>query len=91
MRILQITLLAGATPITTAKLYTPSLLIQNNAAAVVRVGDNTVSATRGYSLQPATAPANANSLRVERSDNRIPVFNYFLFGTAGQLVDVMYE
>lgn len=91
MRILQVTLLAGATPITSAKLYTPSLMIQNNAAAVVRVGDNTVSATRGIALQPATAPAMSNSLKIERSDNRVPVFNYFLFGTATQVVDVMYE
>lgn len=91
MRILQVTLLAGATPITTSKIYTPSLIIQNNAAAVVRVGDNTVSATRGMVLQPVTAPAMSNYLKIDRSDNRVPMFNYFLFGTATQVVDVLYE
>jgi hypothetical protein len=91
MRIGQVTLLAGATPLTTAKIYTPSLQIQNNAAAVVKVGDNTVSATRGLTLQPVTAPAQASTFKVERSDNRVAVFNYYVFGTAGQVIDFLYE
>lgn len=91
MRLIQVTLTSTATPITTSKLYSPVLNIQNNTATVVRVGDNTVSATRGIALAAGTSPAPGGAITISRSDNRIPLFNYFLFGTSGQVIDIMYE
>lgn len=91
MRLIQVTLGTAATRITTGKIYTPSLFIQNNAAAVVRLGDNTVSATRGIALSPSVAGAPGGSFTNYRPDNRIFLDSYFLFGTAGQVIDVLYE
>lgn len=90
MRLIQVTLGAAATRITTAQIYTPLLAIQNNAAAVVRIGDNTVSATKGIAVA-AGSTTTQNPFVVTRSDNRISLRDYYLFGTAGQLVDVLYE
>lgn len=91
MRIIQVTLGSGATQITKSAIYTPSLFIQNNAAAVVRIGDNTVSATRGIALAPIGTGSAGGAYTVYRADNRIHLSDYYLFGTAGQLIDVLYE
>jgi hypothetical protein len=92
MRILQVTLGAAATPLTTSKIYTPYFIVQNNSNAGCRIGDNTVSATRGIYLSPTGAASNAiPTFAVSRCDNRVPLFNYFLYGTAGSVVDVLYE
>lgn len=90
MRLLQVTLGAAATRITSAKIYTGNLAIQNNAAAVCRVGDNTVSATKGIALA-AGSTTTQTAFVVRRSDNRVFLADYYLFGTAGQVIDVLYE
>lgn len=90
MRLIQITLGAGATRVTTAQIYTPALFIQNNGTGVMRVGDNTVSATKGIALLSNTGPGGG-TYTCYRPDNRIHLADYYVFGTAGQLVDVLYE
>jgi hypothetical protein len=90
MRLIQVTLGAAATRVTTGQIYSPAVIIQNNAAANVRVGDNTVSATKGLLLLTASG-GGGGSITIYRADNRIPLFEYFLFGTAGNIIDVFYE
>jgi hypothetical protein len=95
MRILQITLLAGATQIVAnqdfpnggAQIYCSYLVIQNNSAASVRVGDNTVSATRGILL---TAVGGSNSAEIN-PPRGTRLSDWWLFGTAGDIVDILYE
>lgn len=92
MRLIQVTLGAGATPITNRQVYTPFFIVQNNSNAGCRIGDNTVSATHGIYLSPTGAASNAiPTFSVSRADNRIPLYNYMLFGTAGSVIDVLYE
>lgn len=92
MRLLQVTLLAGATPITTdSKIYSSFLVVQNNAAANVRLGDNTVSATRGILLATAS-PAPGGSATIQLNFPRgAHLSEWYLFGTAGQVIDILYE
>lgn len=99
MRLLQVTLLATATPITNAipvagTAYGASqfgsfqqITIQNNAAAVVRVGDSTVSATRGMALS-AGSPGSSGTFTTS-IDFATSLDEWYLFGTAGQVIDIM--
>ncbi len=91
MRLIQVTLGAAATQVTIAKIYSPYVVIQDNAAAACRVGDNTVTASKGVLLAPSVASAPGGSITITRADNRVPLFQYFIFGTAGNIIDVLYE
>lgn len=89
MRIIQVTLGAAATAITTnTNIYCSALTIQNNAAAVVRVGDSTVSATKGISLAAAGVGSTNLTFAFPRGAH---LSDWFLFGTAAQVIDVLYE
>lgn len=84
MRILQVTMGAGArTQVTTAQIYTPYLSIQLNAGSA-RVGDNTVTTTKGTVL-------SSTPFIVQRSDNRIALSSYFIAAPVGTVVDILYE
>ena len=97
MRILQITMTGAAVPIV-AKGVQPSnslpfqtLVIQNNGANVVRVGDASVSATKGISVSPTggssvTTPWLILSPGLEYTSD---AYEFFLFGTSGDKVDVL--
>lgn len=72
-------------------IYVQQLQIQNNSAANVRIGDVTVSATRGIILAPSAAGAPGGS------DNLGAFINYgtyiadwYVFGAAGAVIDFMY-
>lgn len=90
VNLLQVTLGSAATQISTQQTLVRQIIIQDNAAHNVRVGDNTVSATKGILLASAS-PAPGGSL------NSGPMQIYFaylsdwyLFGTAGDLIDILY-
>ena len=51
---LQVTLGAGKTQVSATSIRVRQVTFQNNAAAVMRIGDTNVSSTVGYSLQPST-------------------------------------
>jgi hypothetical protein len=83
-RTLQVTLTGSAQPITTNNLIAGSLTFQNNAAAVMRVGDANVTASRGYSLAAAAA-WNVPLVRPTQ------LSKYYVIGTATQVLDVIYD
>lgn len=94
MRILQVTLLAGATQVVLnqdfpnggAQIYCSYLVIQNNAADAIRIGDNTVTATRGIALTPGGSnTATISPVRGTR------LSDWWIFGTIGEVIDVLYE
>lgn len=90
MRLIQVTLGSGATPITTnTNIYCSLLICQDNAAANVRIGDNTVSATKGILLALGT-PGGSATLQIN-TPRGTHLADYFLFGTAGNLIDILYE
>lgn len=92
MPLLQVTLGAGATQVSTQNIFCRQIFFQNNAANVVRVGnDNTVSATKGMALAPAAGGNPGGSLNSGPS----PIYytylsDWWLFGTAAQVIDVLY-
>jgi len=96
MYLLQITLGSGPTPVI-PKAAVPAnsrsfsvLTFQNNAAAAVRVGDSTVSATRGILLDPSNAGAAGGTYTITPALQFTgDLTEFYLFGTAGQVVDVM--
>lgn len=91
MRLIPVTLNAAATPII-AKGVQPAnslpfqwLMIQNNAANNCRVGDSSVSATKGILLLASGGSMTAAPALEYTSD----LYEWFIFGTAGQIIDVM--
>jgi hypothetical protein len=86
---LQVALGAAATQVSTATTQCRHVMIQNNAAAVCRVGDANVSATRGISLAAAGAAGSIfNTGPSVAYESQLSEF--FLFGTSGQIIDVFY-
>ena len=87
---LQVILGAGATQISTSNTFCRQIIIQNNAAGTMRVGDSTVSATKGIYLAAGPGGGSINSGPAS------PVYNSYLsdfwvFGTSTQVVDVFYN
>jgi hypothetical protein len=95
MPLLQVTLGAGATQIfpqgTAQGVTSPKnfIVIQNNAANAVRVGDATVSATKGIQLASGNP---GGSLQLSPGTPGILGFGsgLYLFGTQNEVIDVLY-
>lgn len=92
MRVIEVTLGAGATQIQAATQQAPqaniavSLLVIAPATASATLGDNTVTATRGIPVS-TSAP-----LVLTFSQPRGSLLSqYWLYGTEGDLVEVLYE
>jgi hypothetical protein len=87
-RSIQVTLGAGATQISTTSAPFNQMTIQDNAAAVCRVGDSTVSATKGISLVAAGAAGSSITIG-PFSGVQGDAIQYWLFGTTAQVIDVL--
>jgi hypothetical protein len=93
MRLLQFTLGAAATPILLKgvqpanSLPFQGIIIQNNSAAACRVGDSTVSATKGIYL--AAGPGGGSITLQPALEYTSDVYEFYAFGTAGSVIDVL--
>jgi len=92
MRVIEVTLGAGATQILAPNQQAPmaniavGLLVIAPATAAATLGDNTVTATKGIPVS-ASAP-----LVLSFSQPRGSLLSqYWLFGTSGDKVEVLYE
>lgn len=99
MQLIQVTLLAGATPIIApSATQTPTqkmipfqvLMLQNNGANVCRVGDASVAADRGIVLAPGSTTPQPPLVIKPGLEYSSDLSEYFLFGTADDVIDVMY-
>ena len=90
MRLIQVTIGASATQVTTAQIYTPFVAFQKNTANNCRVGDNTVTTSKGIVLAAGNTTPQVPFV-VHRSDNRVLLSQYSIAGTQGDVVDVLYE
>lgn len=99
MQLIQVTLLAGATPIvspsatqtpTQNRISFQTLLIQNNSANVCRVGDSSVSATKGIALAAGSTTTQLPLAIVPPLEYSSDLSDYYLFGTAGNVIDILY-
>jgi hypothetical protein len=70
--------------ITNGQIYSPAVTFQNNGTLSMRIGDNTVTSARGILLFAT------GSFTISSSDNRIPLFSFFVVGTAGDTMDILY-
>ncbi len=96
MRLIQVTLGSGATQITpnldasTGKnIYASALIIQNNAANACRVGDNTVTTSRGIALPPGS-PGGSSTITFTMTRGSL-LSQWYIAGTSGNVIDVLYE
>jgi len=87
-RLIQVTLGAGATQISATSAYFNQMNVRNSAAAVARLGDSTVSSTKGIALAAANA-ANSEIVIGPFAGMQGDASQYWLFGTSGQLIDVL--
>lgn len=96
MYLQQVTLTAVATPVI-PKAVVPAnsrsfsvFTIQNNSAAAVRVGDSTVSATRGILLDPSNAGAAGGAYTITPALQFTgDLTEFYLFGASGSVIDLM--
>lgn len=66
--------------------FAQTLIIQNNASHVLRVGDTTVSATKGIAVAATTGIETFGSFM----NYNIMLSDVWIFGTAGDVVDILY-
>lgn len=84
----QVILGAAATACATTQTPFRQCMIQNNATHAVRVGDSTVTASKGVNLLPTSVGSvNLGTFTAAAADD---LSLYFLFGTAGDIIDIMY-
>jgi len=89
MPFLQVTLGAAATRVITTRTPCKQIIFQNTASNVCRVGDSTVTASKGIKLAGSAAD---NSILVLGPFDTHPLEleDYYIFGTANDLIDVWY-
>jgi hypothetical protein len=87
-RSIQVTLGAGATQIATTPTYCNQMDVQNNAAAVCRLGDSTVSSTKGVQLLAAGVSGSKHTIG-PFAGMQVDASQYQLYGTSSQLIDVL--
>jgi hypothetical protein len=89
--LVQVTLGAGATQISPLNINIQSLVVQDNAVHNIRVGDSTVTTSKGL-LLAAASPAPGGSLNVTLNFPRGTILSqWYVAGTQGDVVDVLYE
>ena len=89
--LVQVTLGTGATQVSPLNINVQSLEIQNNAAHNCRVGDSTVTASKGILLAfNATPPGGAFTLDLDFPRGTI-LSQWYIAGTAADVIDVLYE
>jgi hypothetical protein len=90
MRLIQVTMTGSPIPIMpavvapTPTLHFSSVTLQNNAAAQMRWGDSTVTATRGIVLSPGGSYTLTPSL-MYTSD----MYELYVVGTIGNVLDIV--
>lgn len=88
MKFLQVTIGAAATQFTTSDIPIRQIIVQNNATHSMRIGDASVSSTKG-ALLASGSPGGSINLGpfYDEPDN---LKNFWVSGTQNDLVDIMY-
>lgn len=72
----------------TAQINCRQVIIQNNASNVMRLGDSTVSSTKGLVLNGSSAGSfNSGAVTIYNSY----LSDFWVFGTSGDVVDIFYN
>lgn len=86
--LLQVTVGAAATQFTATSTPCRQVTIQNNAAHTMRIGDSTVSASKGIYL--AAGPGGGSENHGPLVAYAIDLSNFYVFGTQNDVLDVLY-
>jgi hypothetical protein len=90
MKTLQVTIGAGVTQFTTKDIPARQIIVQNNAAHVMRVGDVNTTSSVGASLAAAgTSPGGSLNLG-PFYDNPENLKEWWVAGTQNDVLDVIY-
>lgn len=84
-RTLQVTLTGSVQPISATPLIAEAVTFQNNAAAVMRIGDSAVTASRGYALGATGGTWNIPLIEPTQ------LAKWYVIGTAAQVLDVIFD
>jgi hypothetical protein len=87
--LLQTALGAGATQLSTSNTLCRQVIIQNNSAHVMKLGDSTVSATKGIAMLLGPGGGSFNSGAVTTYNSYLS--DFWVFGTAADVVDIFYN
>lgn len=91
MRVIKVTIAAGATQITTnTNLYASIIALQNQGAASMTIGDNTVATTGGVLLATGTPVGGSATFQMTFARGT-KLSDWWVSGTAGQVLIVLYE
>jgi hypothetical protein len=84
----QITIGAAATQFSATSVPCRQIIIQNNAAHTMTIGDSTVTATNGIRIAAGPAGGSINSGPVAVYATNL--FDWWVAGTQNDIVDVLY-
>lgn len=87
---IQVTIGASATQVSTVNLYCRWVVFQNNAAASMRLGDSTVSSTKGI-LLAGGSPGGSFTTPKKNDPEAVNLANWWVAGTQNQVLDVTCE
>ncbi len=88
VHVLQVTLGATATRISSTRIPVRQVTFQNNAANTMRIGDSTVSSTKGIQLAFGNPGGSATMGTLDAYNTDLS--EWWVFGTNAQLLDVLY-
>jgi len=86
--LIQVTLGAGATQVSSVSQLVNSVTFQNNAGHACRIGDSGVTATKGFAL--ASGSPGGSQTFGPFAVNNVDLFEFYIFGTAGDVIDVLW-
>lgn len=92
MRIIKVTIGAGGTTqiTTNANLYASIITLQNQGAASMTIGDNTVATNGGIILATGTPVGGSGTFQMA-FPRGTHLVDWWVNGTAGQVLSVLYE
>jgi hypothetical protein len=88
MKLLQVIIGASATQFTTADIPVRQIMVQNNAAHSMRIGDSSVSSTKGALLASGSPGGSINMGPFY--DNPENLKDWWVSGTQNDVVDIIY-
>ena len=88
MKLLQVTIGAAATQFTTGDFPVRQLIVQNNATHSMRIGDYSVSATKGALLASGSPGGSINMGPFYDSPENLK--EWWVAGTQNDLVDILF-
>lgn len=86
VKTLQVTIGAGTTQVTTTDTFCKQIFFQNNAAGTMRIGDSTITSSKGVLLN--AGPGGGSWTVTSIYGANLDLADYYVNGTSTQILDV---